>query len=235
MGWDSVTNPNPASIGSDVESDGQLRLRRTLSTAISAITPVDSLTAALLKVIDVSDVLIFENDTNSNITLKDSSDLLPAKTITAVVEGGDQEEIAEEIRLKKTLGCGTFGDTTVDLIDSIGQTVQYKFERPNNVDIYVAITIQVTSKYSDPTDDLIQQALVDEINNTKIASDITSGALFNAVYDADPLSDGQRTYQVTILNFGTAPAPATNTTVAIAWNKTSFTDQDFSKITLAKV
>lgn len=238
IGWSGVTNANPASIGSDVESDGQLRTRRTLSTGISAITPVDSLTAFLLQVLNVADVLIFENDTASPITLKGGTgpnDDLPAKSITAVVEGGDQAEIAEAIRLKKTLGCGTFGDTAVQIIDSIGQQVTYNFERPDNIDIYVSLEITTTINYADTTDELIKQAIVNEVNDNPIAEDITLGALLNAVYVIDPLNDGVRTFNVSVLNFGITVSPTTSTTVIVAWNKTSFTDEDFSKIVLTKV
>lgn len=237
-GWDSVSNSSSASVGSSVETDSQLRTRRTLSTGISAITPVDSLTAFLLQVENVSDVLIFENDTVSPFTLKGGSspgDDIPAHSIAAVVEGGDQDEIAETIRLKKTLGCGTFGNTSIELLDSIGQLVYYNFERPADVDIYVSIEIQVTINYADTTDELIEQALVDEINNSTIAEDITLGALLNSVYVVDPLNDGLRTFNITVLNFGLTVTPVTNTTVEMAWNKTAFTDEDFSKIVLTKV
>lgn len=237
VGWDSVTNSSPASIGSSVEADSQLRTRRTLSTGISAITPVDSLTAHLLQIENVSDVLIFENDTVSPFTLKGGSspgDDIPAHSIAPVVEGGDQDEIAEAIRLKKTLGCGTFGDTSIILTDVIGQESTYNFERPANESIYVAITIVTTGNYADTTDDLINQALVDIINDSNIAVDITVGSLLNAVYVVDPLSDGLRTFNITVLDFGTSVSPTTNTTVVIAWNKTSYTDEDFSKIVLTK-
>lgn len=238
VGWDSVTNPNPASIGSNVETDSQLRFRRNQSVSISAITPTESLTAAILQLEDVSNALLFENDTASPITLKGGTspaDDLPAKSITVVVKGGDVTEIAETIRLKKTLGCGTFGDTEVELTDSIGQTVSYFFERPDDLSIYIAITIQQLDNYASTTDDLIKQALVDILNDLSIAEDVTQGALINAVYNADPLSDGFRTFNVTVLNFGTTASPTGNTTVVVPWNKIAFTDEDFSKITLTKV
>jgi len=102
------------------------------------------------------------------------------------------------------------------------------------VDIYVTLDIVTTINYADTTDELIQQALVDVINDSTIAEDITLGSLLNAVYIIDPLSDGLRTFNVTVLNFDSSSSPTTSTTVAIAWNKTSFTDEDFSKIVLNK-
>lgn len=235
VGWTSVTNPNPASIGRETESDGQLRTRRTLSTGISAITPIDSLTAAILALDNIAGVVIFENDTNLGITLKDSSDTLPAKTITVVVEGGDQTEIAETIRDKKTLGCGTYGDTEVELTDSIGQIVTYRFERPDNQSIYVSLTITTTDNYALTTDDLIKQALVDEINDSAIATDVTQGQLLNAVYNADPLFDGLRTFNVVSLYLGITASPTGTSPIAVAWNKSAFTDTDYSKIVLTKI
>ena len=238
VGWTSVTNPSAASVGQDTETDGQLRLRRALSTAISSITPVDSLTSFLLAVTDVSDVLIFENDTDTPFTLKGGvspADDLPAHSIAAVVEGGDTQEIGEAIRLKKTLGCGTFGDTTVQIIGPLGTPQDYKFERPTNLDIYVDIEIDTKASYADTTDDLIRQALVDAINGLSIANDVTLGELINAVYDADPLADGQRTFNVNVLNFGTSASPTQSIPVEVAWNLFAFTDTDFSKITLTKV
>lgn len=234
-GWTSVTNPNPASIGSNVETDSQLRFRRTQSVSISSITPTESLVASILQLEDVSDAILFENDTASPVALKGGVDNLPAKSICLVVNGGDQTEIGETLRLKKTLGCGTFGDTEVELTDSIGQTVSYFFERPDNLNIYVAITIQELTGYASTTDDLIKQALVDVLKDLSIAEDVTLGTLLNAVFSADPLSDGLRTFNITILNFGTTTSPTTNTTVEVDYNKIAFTDEDFSKITLSKV
>lgn len=232
-GWTSVTNASAGSSGEEIEADSQLRTRRSLSVGLTAVTPVQSLLGAILQIANVTDAIIFENDTAAGVLLKGGVDTLPAHSITAVILGGDNQDLGGIIRDKKNLGCGTYGDQTVALIDSLGISTDYKFERPDTTAIYVAITIQTLTGYVITTDDLIKQALVDVIDALPIASDVVSGDLYNAVYSADPLSDGRRTFNITVLDFNDAAAPTTSVPVVLDWNKTA--DAILGNMDLTKV
>ncbi|MBU1067773.1 baseplate J/gp47 family protein, partial [Patescibacteria group bacterium] len=62
-GWATVNNPDAASIGSPVEQDSQLRARQQVSTAISSVSPLDTLVGTVAGVEGVSRTKGYENDT----------------------------------------------------------------------------------------------------------------------------------------------------------------------------
>ena len=47
LGWQTVTNVNPATVGAPVESDAALRLRQSVSTALTAETPLKAILGAV--------------------------------------------------------------------------------------------------------------------------------------------------------------------------------------------
>ena len=64
LGWDSVTNPFEADAGRLEETDEELRIRFRNSKFERATNIIESLYSALLGVEGVSEVIIYENDTN---------------------------------------------------------------------------------------------------------------------------------------------------------------------------
>lgn len=156
-GWDSVTNADDVTLGDDGETDGELRARRARSVAGPSQGIVDGLYAALADLDDVQDVSVRENPEDTTQTLADGG-TLAAHAIEVVIEGGDDQEIADAIWLRKSAGVTLVGTTEQDVEDSQGVTHTMRFTRPDAVPVYV----EVQSPTAIPSDQqtIIQNAIV---------------------------------------------------------------------------
>jgi hypothetical protein len=167
-GWLTVNNPTYAATAGDAaELDSELRARQTLSTNIAAITPMGALIAAVSAITGVSRVKGYENDTDTTGEFD-----LPAHSICVVVEGGDINDVAEAIALKKTIGTGTFGSETVEVQDYVGNYIDIKFSPVSQVYISVEITINTLSGWMDSIEDMIKDSVTAYINSIPIGDDV---------------------------------------------------------------
>ena len=108
-GWVSVTNTNSVSgtnVGSNEESDADLRGRFAIASNLPSVSIFEGMQAAVNATEGVTRCKAYENDTGSV-----SDEGFPAHSVTFVVEGGDNTDIAEAIYFKKTPGCYTNGTT----------------------------------------------------------------------------------------------------------------------------
>ena len=108
-GWLTATNTVPAIVGKPVETDEELRYRQSISTAIPSQNMLNSTIAGIASVSGVKRYKVYDND--SNETDKNG---IPGHSIAAVVEGGLDADIAEQIYLRKGPGGGTYGTTSMD-------------------------------------------------------------------------------------------------------------------------
>lgn len=166
-GWTSITNTAEATVGAPVETDSQLRERQNISTAFVATTPLESLMAAVWDIDGVTKAKGYENDTGSV-----DANGVPAHSICVVVQGGSTVDIAEAIYRKKTIGCGTYGSTTVTVSDYKDNPVDIDFDVATDIDIYGQITLTTTAKYTSSIGQKIVQAVVDYINALDIGEDV---------------------------------------------------------------
>lgn len=135
----SVTNPYSMYLqGQDEESDEELRERRKRSVTGSAMGYLDAIESKILELDDVSAAVVYENST----TVTDSSGT-PAHTIWTVVDGGDDEDIADVIFKNRPLGCGMRGDEEVVIPRHPGPDAVIKFDRPIAEDLYIRFTLSI--------------------------------------------------------------------------------------------
>jgi len=158
-GWDTVTNDDNATVGTNEESDSDLRARRQRSVAVDAQAIIDAIRAGVESINNVTQAVVLENDTNA-----ENSNGLPPKSFQVVVSGGTNADVAEVIWLKKPAGILSFGDITVEIIDSQGIAHDISFSRPTPVVVYVKVTLTTFPEYPANGDDLIKQAIVDYAN-----------------------------------------------------------------------
>lgn len=156
-GWDSVTNADDVTLGDDGETDGELRARRARSVAGPSQGIVDGLYAALADLDDVQDVTVRENQEDTTQTLADGG-TLAAHAVEVVIEGGDDQEIADTIWLRKSAGVTMVGTTEQDIEDSQGVTHTMRYTRPDAVPIYVEVQSPAAIPLEQQT--LIQNAIV---------------------------------------------------------------------------
>lgn len=177
LGWQSVNNPTAASVGAPVETDAELRIRQSTSTANPSLTVLEGSLGAVLDVDGVTKARAYENDTDDP-----DANGIPGHTICLVVEGGDATEICTAIQIHKTPGVDTFGDTEEIIYDSHGMPLPIRFQRPDPVTIKVELDISVGIGWSSDFVALIQEAVAAYINEIGIGNNVLITKLFIPAY-----------------------------------------------------
>lgn len=172
-GWQTVTNPLAAVPGEPVESDAELRVRQSVSTALPSLSVLDGTLGAVANIAGVTRYAAYENDTGAT-----DADGIPEHSIAIIAEGGDVQEIAEAIAKKKTPGTGTYGTTSATVYDQYGVPNEISFFRPTKPVIGVEVTIDALTGYTTGYADLIKQAVSDSINSLKIGADVLITKLY---------------------------------------------------------
>lgn len=175
-GWTSVTNAAAATVGNAVETDSELRTRQRLSVSRPSMNLLAGTISAIAALEEVTRHNVIENPTNT-----EDIHGTPPHSITCVVEGGDDEDVAEEIWLNRGLGVYTNGDVIIDVTDPItGVITPIRFYRPEYIPIYATVMIYPLDGYTTATSDAIKQAIVDYLNALQIGADVTISALYAA-------------------------------------------------------
>lgn len=155
-GWLSATALADATLGRLDETDPELRLRREQELHTPGSGTVPGLYTALSQLAGVLSVAVYDNDSDFP-----DDDGRPPHSVEAVVQGGDDDLIAETIWANKTGGGQLVGDEEVDIVDSQGRTRTIKFNRPTPLLVYLAIDIVVGAGYPADGDTQIKQHVED--------------------------------------------------------------------------
>jgi uncharacterized phage protein gp47/JayE len=167
LGWQTVNNVLAAVPGAPVETDAELRLRQSNSTALPSLTVLEGTIGAVKAIAGVGRVRGYEND--SNVT---DADGIPAHNIAIVAESGDGQAIADAIARKKTPGTPTFGTTSFVSYDKYGVPNTINFFRPTVAAIGVEITITALPGFTTGYSDVIKQKVLEYIKSLNIGQDV---------------------------------------------------------------
>jgi uncharacterized phage protein gp47/JayE len=206
-GWLGASNPSAAAPGQPVETDSQLRGRQAISVALPSSTRLAGTIAGIAAVENVTRYLVHENATGST-----DADGTPAHSISAVVEGGADLDVATAIYDNKGIGAytnpGTGGyPVTVDVTDpTTGVITAIGFARPDYVPIYVTMVIHGLTGFSSAVTAAVKAALVAYLNNLQIGETLTFSSLYAVAQSVMPNINLPQ-FSVTSLFTGTAPAP----------------------------
>lgn len=180
-GVTSVTNAADIEVGSDRETDAELRLRQQEFLQAPGTSSVEGIRAAISLVENVRQVLVIENDTNAEV------DGRPAKSFEAFVDGGDDQTIADTIWEAKPAGIQAFGTESNTVVDSQGISHLVQFSRPVQVDITVTVTITANTDpleddlYPADGDDLVLAAVLEYGNSLTIGRDVFLSKMFTGI------------------------------------------------------
>lgn len=180
-GWSTVNNLDAANVGQPVETTPALKARRKIAVATPSQTPLESLSAGINNLLGVTDFQVYENDTK----VTDSRGF-PGNSITAVVQGGVDEEIAKTISKLKNMGVLSYGDVTIPVTNEYGSTLNISFFRPELVPTYVTVNITPLSGYTTEVGDQIKQAIIDYYSNMKIGDNLYNSQLWEAALSVSP-------------------------------------------------
>ena len=186
-GWTSVINGVPAIAGVNQETDSALRAKQRISTANPSNTVFEGTIGAIANVDGVVRYAAYENDTDTE------RDGLPPHSITLVVDGGTNEDVAQAIYLHKTPGCYTNGDIEVNVSGSLTE-IPIRFYRPHYVDVAVKVSIKTLTGYTDATASQIKANIYDYINGLAIGETLYAPNLNGPILSA---LNGQPSFYVT--------------------------------------
>lgn len=169
-GWESVNNPDPGAVGSNVESRAAFEFRRQQSVALNAHGSIVAIGAAVFDVPGVIDVYAIENFTGATVNTGATAYPVVAHSIYVAVVGGDPQAIGDAIFSKKNDGSNMNGNTTVTIVDTSYDVPQptytYTYNIPDNTAFKFAVQIQDSAALPSNIVQLVQAAVVAAFNGT---------------------------------------------------------------------
>lgn len=211
-GWTSVTNDVAAIPGAPVESDLQLRERQSISVATPSQSMVDSVIAAIAAIDNVKKFKVYENYTN----IVDENGI-PGHSLACVVDGGFDELIAKSIYMGKGIGCGTYGSSTYNIINSDSTSMAINYSRPEKVPVFIIAEIKPLSGYKDIKDS-INNALTEYITGLDIGSDVIYGVLESIIFNTN-VNIYRPTFKLNHLKIGTSAFPVDRQDLPMAYDQ----------------
>lgn len=212
-GWQSFLSTTDAVAGDPIETDAELRLRQTASTALPSVTPLGALYGALANLPGVDRLALYENPTN----LVDANGL-PAHSICAVMDGGTVDDIAETIGQRKTPGAATYGSTTGTYTDPVtGIPYDIDFYVLDELSIVVNVEGNALTGYSATTADLIKEAIAAYISGLAIGQDVQYSRMWAPAYlNGNALNS---TFEITTLEIAISGDPLGTVDLPVDFNE----------------
>lgn len=181
-GWASVLQPADAVPGTLLETDEELRARYGAGVYRLGAATVPAIQANIQQSIGgITSVTVYENATGST-----DADGRPAHSVEAVVEGGDQQAIAELIYRTKAAGITSYGNVTLPVVDASGYSNSISFSRPSPIRVWLKAVLTTTSEETVPGDVVAraQAALVAAGTALRPGQDVYLQRLAAAVFGA---------------------------------------------------
>lgn len=215
-GWVSATNAEDAVVGTDLEADAALRIRRTASLQVQGSSPRDAIRADLLGVTGVTEAIVLMNVTD----VLDANGLTP-HSVEAVVLGGTDQAVADALLAGVAGGIKTGGSSSATSTDSEGNSHTMSFSRPTGVDVYVDVSVTTGAGYGG--DAAVETAIAAYDGTLTIGDDLYASALYELVFDVAGVVD------ITALTVGIAPSPVGSSVIAGTRDKL---DLDTTRVTV---
>ena len=195
FGVRSVTNPRNAMLGKNRETNYALRIRRAFSVATPSQSILNGIKGAVADIPEVMQVETFENKTDVTNAYG-----LPPHSMSVVVEGGEDQEIADAIFLREPVGTGQYGDVTVPVYDRYGFRHYVTFMRPPVVPIWIRIEVRTLDGWEHQTAATIQNNIVEWMRvNGGIGAPVIRSRLYI------PINAAGTTFAVFGVLMGTSP------------------------------
>lgn len=207
-GWDSISNPVAGTTGRLQETDPELRERFRNSKFVQSANIIEALIDALSNVEGVTDVQVYEND-QMTVSLEG----VPPKSFMPIVLGGLPTDIGNAIWTNKPTGISSSGDTTVQIVDSLGFVHNVSYKRPEEVPIYVSIDISSVGDLAGDAPATIRQNVVNFGEDTYFIGDDVIYSRFYTPVNAVP------GHMVNSLTIGTSPNPTGTSNIVIDFDQ----------------
>lgn len=203
-GWNSVTNALDIVPGTEIETDAEYRLRRAQTPSLFGSATEEALRSSVLSLADVDACRVFSNRTSVT-----DGNGRPPKCFEVIVLGGDEDQIANAIWLDMPAGIESFGEINVSIVDSQGFNQTIKFSRPEEVDIYIDVTLTVDDDYPVGGDDAVKDAIVSFAReNFSIGNDVLTYKILCAIAEVNGIID-------VVIDIGTTISPSGDANITI--------------------
>jgi hypothetical protein len=163
-GWDTIAPTGGAVLGRLAETPAQFEARRSASTGLNSMGPLNAIYAAVAAAPNVLDVYAAQNNTAAPVTIGGVS--VAAHSIYIAVVGGTSTDIAAAILSRKMPGCGMVGNTTITVADPNPAyqppvpTYDITFEIPTALTTIVVVTIANSPQVPSNALTLVQNAVI---------------------------------------------------------------------------
>lgn len=161
------------------ESDVELRQSYIAKSALRSNTMIDSIVAELLN--NVSGVENAAGYENSEDTTDERG--LPPHSIEIIVQGGEEQAIAEAILKRRAGGIKTHGNITVPVNTKYGDVILVKFNRPEKLHVWLKVKLK-GNKTNMPSNytELVKKSIIDDAEQLSAGQNLQSQLLFDGIY-----------------------------------------------------
>lgn len=165
-------------IGTDEESDTELRERFEVAISGSGSATADAIKGAVMRVTGVRGCLVIENDSDAAV------DGVPAHSFETYVHSDDSsdQQVAEAIFSKKPLGIKTHGDVSVSVVDASGNAQTVKFSRVAETAIYVKVSITKDTHFELDGVEQIKTALIEYVGGLLAGDDVILSNMYRYIF-----------------------------------------------------
>jgi hypothetical protein len=157
----------------------------------------------------------------------------PPKCFEAVVQGGLDQDVANEIWLSKPAGIESYGNVTVTVVDSQGDNQSISFSRPNDDYIWVTVDLTLDGSGSFPANgiSLVQEAIFNYGESLEIGEDVYFQRVLSQIFNVSGIASGDMEIAVTNLPTNT-PSYSTSD---ISISETAISAWDMGRIIVTVV
>lgn len=227
-GWQTITNAAPSIPGVDQETRAQFEIRRSASVSIGGTGHAPAIKAAIGQVTGVSDVYVFNNNTDSAVTYGATAYPIPAHSVAISVQGGTDAAVANAIWSKLDTGCGmsTSGTTSVNVQDTVNYSPPYptyaiRFVRPTPTQVYMTVNVENIASLPANYVPQVQAAIASAFANGFVTADgsisVPKAKIGSAILAAEyaaPILALNNILPLSIF-IGFAPSPSSGVTVTM--------------------
>ncbi len=216
-GWTSVINLLDADLGSNEESDAHLRLKRDEELSADNASTPDAIREAILKPLTeggagATACTVFFN--NTDVT---DGDGVPPHSVECLVTGGEDQDIFDKVFEVVAAGIGYYGTEIGTALDSEGTSHTVKFTRPDEIEIWVTVTLTYDAAlYPADGDDQVIAAIVAFGDAQKTGKDAVATQIGAQAFQVAGVIDVPRSGSLGGTLIGLAMTPTTDVTIAIS-------------------
>lgn len=184
-GFLSCTNLCGYVAGRLLETDVELRQSYVDKIFSRSSRMTDSIRSAILaNCAGVTAAQVYENRTNET-----DSEGRPPHSVEAVVDGGSNSDIAEQILATVSAGITTYGSVSVDVPGEDDDMIEVCFNRPTYIYCWFKVTLTISKASLVPANyaELVETAIVDAMSQVENGEDVVPQQQFlPTIYEQVP-------------------------------------------------